>query len=85
MSMFKPVEECVELYKQGKEEDSGFWYVFNCEESNLEEFDINGDTDAQLKTLKDDYKENGWSEIDVDNGRDIFMEFTAKICPAYKA
>lgn len=82
--MFKTVEESIELYKQGKEEDSGFWYVFNCEESSLEEFDIKGDTDAQLKTLREDYKENGWSEIEVDNRGDVFDEFTANICPAYK-
>ncbi len=77
--MFKTLEESIELYKQSKKEDSGFWYVWNCEETELTSFDVNGDADTQLQSL---YADN--ADIDVDNGRDIFAEFTAKICPAYK-
>lgn len=85
--LFKPLEECIELYKQGEESDTNFDWVFNCEqvwfEGNADgyqgEFDINGDIAAQVKEIN----ENG--DPDITNGRNIYEEFTQTICPAYKA
>lgn len=77
--MFESIEKSIELYKAGVEANTDFWYVWNLEETELDYFDINGDTEAQLASLREDD-----ADIDVDNGRDIFDEFTAKICPAYK-
>lgn len=85
--MFKPVEECIELHKQGVTCDTGFEYVFNCEEVwfdcnkkfEEQEFNINGNIKAQLEEIR----ENG--DLDVTNGRNIYAEFTQVICPAYKS
>ena len=82
--MFKTLEESLNLYKQGIEPNTEFKYVFNCEESELTDFDLNGDVFAQLKILRDGEKE-GLVEIDVTNGRAIFDEFTVDIVPAYAA
>ena len=81
--MFKSVEECIELFKQGKKPDTDFDWVFNCEEVSFDEdgeymFNINGDIEAQLKEIRE------MGEIDVTNGRQIFAEFTQTICPAYR-
>lgn len=77
--MFESVEKSIELYKRGVEPNTDFWYVWNCEETEMSDFNIKGDTEAQLASLKEDD-----ADIDVDNGRNIFDEFTANICPAYK-
>lgn len=80
--MFEDLETSVKLFKEGVETDSGFEYVFNCEETRFFDdddnysFDINADTDAQLKEIGSGY------EI-VSNGMRPFDEFTQTICPAY--
>lgn len=80
---FPTVETSIEIFKRklANFDETEFRYVFNCEESDLEDFDINGDTDKQLRILRDNHKENGWSEMKISNSMP-FDEFTADICPA---
>lgn len=78
--MFKTVEESIELEKTGVPAETGFEYVFNCEEVDLDYFDIHGDTEAQLAVIR----ENSNYNIKLQqNGDDSFDEFTVHICEAY--
>jgi len=72
---FKTLEECVELHKQGVESNiDGYDYTFCCEETEIDEFDINGDIESQLEDITD----AGGYGVEGD-----YDEFTRVICPAY--
>ncbi len=79
--VFKSVKESIKLAQQGVKADTGFSYMFNCEETPFEDFDLNGNIEAQLA----DITENGsWMIKVAEDGNDPFDEFTKTICPAYK-
>lgn len=82
MAVFRTVEECIELAKKDVPCNTGFSYYFSLEETDFDEFDLNGDTDAQLAQCR----ENGnWMvELAHDNA-EPFDEFTSRICGAYLA
>lgn len=87
MSVFKPIEECIELFKQGVPCDTGFSYMYNCEEVTFDdddgyEFNLNGDIKDQLDIIE----EQGYSGPEIANdSQQPYAEFTQIICPAYKA
>lgn len=77
--IFKTVEESIELEKSGVPAETGFEYVFNCEETEFDTFDLKGDTASQLAEIKE------FSRIAVvESGEQPFDEFTAVVCDAYK-
>lgn len=81
--MFKSVEECIELFRDGVTSDTGFEYVYNCEEVDL---DGNGEQDFNLDAnYFDQINEiRHYGDIQaVEQGRQPYAEFTRVICPAY--
>lgn len=80
ITLFESVEKSIELAKQGVTCDSGFSYMYNCEETDFDTFDLNGDIEAQLAQIT----ENGDWMLKVAQDIDQpFDEFTATVCPAY--
>lgn len=80
--VFKPVKECIELAKQGVPCDTGFSYMYSCEETSFEDFNINGDVEKQLEEVTE---HGSWMVKVAEDGDDPFDEFTKTICPAYLA
>ena len=85
MGVFKPVEECIELYKKGVPCDTGFSYFYNAEEVDFDgngeyEFDLEGDIEAQLDEIH-----GNSSSVIADDDTQPYAEFSFVICPAYKA
>lgn len=83
--LFRTVEESIELEKSGVPAESGFEYVYSCEEVDFGggecQFDIHGDIDAQLDAIREAYGKHGIKI--VESGEQPFDEFTAVICEAY--
>lgn len=78
-SVFETLEQSVELYKKGVQSNTEFVYVWDCEETTFDDFDIKGDISSQLASLH-----NSHARIEIcKDGNDIFSEFTRTICPAY--
>lgn len=84
--MFKSVEESLELFINGEKSDTGFEYVFNCEEvcffddDDNYEFDVTKNYFDQLNEIR----QNSEMQV-VEIGQRPYDEFTQTICPAYKA
>jgi hypothetical protein len=70
------VLDSIKEEKTGAPAETGFEYVFNCEETPFDTFDLSGDIDAQLNEI-------GRVMI-VESGEQPFDEFTAVICDAYR-
>lgn len=80
--VFKTVEESIELEKYGVPAETGFEYVYNCEEVEFDTFDLQGDIEAQLAEIYERYGKYGVKI--VESGDQPFDEFTSVICDAFR-
>lgn len=75
---FLPVEDAILVKKEYPGSKAKKSYVFCCEESLLEEFDISWDIETQLEEIRSLY-----TDIEIGDSYSHFAEFTQEISPAY--
>jgi hypothetical protein len=51
---FLDVESCVEVKKAYPLSKTRLSYVYSCEETDIEDFDLNGDIDGQITQIEDE-------------------------------